>query len=67
VLSTLPCYVRCAVHPGAGETVLSHEVAALVGDSCVLEALGGGTSRLLQLLEPYQLPPEVGGWVPCWG
>jgi hypothetical protein len=45
----------------AGEAVLSPEVVELVGGRCLLEPMGGGNARLLDLLDPYHLPPEV--WV----
>lgn len=31
----------------------------MVGATCLLDPLDGGNARLVQLLEPYQLPPEV--------
>lgn len=44
----------------AGEAVLTPEVVAMVGPTCLLNPLQGGNARLLQLLQPYQMPPEVG-------
>jgi hypothetical protein len=43
--------------------VLSPEVVELVGSRCLLEPMGGGNARLLDLLDPYHLPPEV--WRAC--
>ena len=39
--------------------MLSPEAAELVGSACLQEPLGGGTARLLQVLEPYTLPHEA--------
>lgn len=39
--------------------MLSPEAAELAGSACLLEPLGGGAARLLQVLRPYQLPPEA--------
>ncbi|KAL4458480.1 hypothetical protein ABPG75_013345 [Micractinium tetrahymenae] len=46
-------------HAISGEAVLSPEVVAMVGASCLLDPLEGGNARLVELLEPYQLLPEV--------
>ena len=43
--------------------MLSPEVVELVGSRCLLEPMGGGNARLLDLLDPYHLPPEV--WRAC--
>lgn len=38
----------------------------MLGAACQLDPLEGGNARLAQLLEPYQLPPEVRTAVNKW-
>ena len=51
------CYLNMGLESWhAGQIVVTPEVMKLVGESCAVQALGGGCAHVTSLTTPYTLP-----------